>query len=324
MQDLQPEKEKLQSGLSALDDLKKKVDNMAAAGLAPLIAAGKSSTKACVGSTESGVTNIATQIEYTFNNLHPKYGDTTDRQLQDAQKDETQRRAAFRTQLNDFLGDYSGATSLAKDTDKEGNTSYSFTLTDLREETVKVIDQKINDLATVNHLDAFPLRLDCEPVEVTFTQLRNNYGTVSGVGRASKAVRNCNDTFTFSFHGVTEDGAEGWLSHELVNGGEPVRTEITTEKGPNVQSYNFTRNYVCGDYEPPKHAYILVVQTKKPFVAQYRKLNVSDGHEEQIPLKTITVGKPACPPAGVLSPANGMFKEKLEKKYGGSCQPADR
>ena len=272
-----------------LEELKKQNQQLAAATFASLISAGMTQTaQQCA---PDRMTGIATRIHYNFNNMDPVSGSNQERR----------NREKFRTDLKNFVTGINVPFEESRD-----KRSFSFVLTDLTQEIS--LNEHIEDLATAHQVE-IPLRVTCRGQDIAFQELSRDYDSVSGVGKASVGIVTwCEDTYTFGVEGIPKDDAEAWVYHQLLD--EPL------SRGGLGRDHTFTTKYPCEKKPETPPAYIMVVLLKDPPVAQYRKLDLEKEAEEQIPLKSVTKDKPACPPSGVPKIPAGLFKAKLDARGG--------
>ena len=245
------------------------------------------------GCGKDGAVGIATQITYRFANMGS------------VSATERKNREKFYNDLNSWLG----KQKLGSLSENDQSESYEFVLTklDLEDD----VNDKIAMLATQVPDAEVPVRLDCDDANLAFRKLTRTYNSVSGVaeGAPPKIAETCTRSFTFAFAGEAIRNARVWVYQEDLGLVEGRSHTITSQP------------YPCVDDPPiPSPAYLMAVLDKPP-VAQYRILDIGAGTESQIPLKTITVGKPACPPRSIDPRAATKFQAELDGL--GGCQRAD-
>ena len=277
LEKLQPSVDVLQSKVEKLEGMAGRPQETPTVTFADLIGSGtRIDTSGCPKDVAAGIT---TQVTYNFGNMDPVRGSDS----------EADAREEFRRELDKFLNDAFGTGLIG------GADSFTFVLTNPNRQAE--LNAKIESLATTAGTAGVPLpvRVDCKGVNLAFRELTRDYNSVSGVGKADVSITEfCQKTYNFAIEGIPKTAATAWVYHPsfgLVEGG----------------SHTFTQEHICGTEPTPPPAFIMVL-LKDPPVAQYRKLNVELKEETQIPLKSITVGKPACPPTGATGVSSDAAK----------------
>ena len=271
-------------------ELQKRVKDLSPFSLTPLSEIASQAANACIDQQNDGSVAYVTEVEYVFNNMEPVSSAAIDPASPEgvAAAKEANNRTAFRAGLQTHL-----KRNGIKPMGVGGSSpSFSFFVRDL--DKVDALNKTIAKLAS-EHGVQIPLRLECTNVPVAFNKLTQQYDSVSGVGR--QGVRECTNTYTFEFGGISKDDAKAWLYHEL-------RGRTLVQGGENLAPVTVVHPTDCATDDKPELAYIMVLLTDPP-VAQYRTLDIKLGTQKQLPLKSITVDKPACPTTGMGIPEDG-------------------